>query len=365
LGAANRHLRGDLSHNEKAVKFFVSSRGFSAHVAQLSKAPSSVENSASRTRLVLPALLLVALAAVFLLWRDQATDAFPTPAGEVAVKQPIIVGEPLVEVLEIADAPPDMSDVVTIAAPGPTDGFRTTGTLLPADRLEPTGIEGIPNLAILYSELAAAARAGDLEAAWKLGGGLSVCGSHFRQLSKLEKRIHPHRVLADEVSRDREFAEVSAAMERPTFKTRDANCKGVTKEQVTEAEDWLLLAANQGDQTAAHYYVNNMQGRLGELALDPPALMRFRTNASRLMHRDASQCVGTAFNWLSIAYQIGTFETRDQVRAVAYGAVFAWAAGDLQPQISRLNFGQPPLSPLQARQAQDLARRLYQAYCRI
>ncbi len=325
---------------------------------------SSVKNSISRNSFISAVSVLVALAAAFLFWWVQADDSLPTPTSELVVTQPIVEDEPLVEVLEIAAQPATAGDVVTIAAPGPTDRFRTAGTLLPADRLEPTGINGQPDLANLYAELAAAARAGGLEAAWKLGGGLAVCASHFSQLTKLESRIHPDRILADEQTRDREFAEVADAMERPSFKTRDANCKGVTKEQVAEAEDWLLLAANQGDQTAAHYYVNNMQGRLGELALDPPALMRFRANASRLMHRDASQCVGTAFNWLSIAYRIGTFENRDPVRAVAYNAVFAWAAGDLQPQISRLNFGQPPLTLLQARQAQDLARRLYEAYCR-
>jgi len=323
-----------------------------------------LKHSLSRYKTVSAAIAMAALFAAFLFWRVQATVDSQTPAVKPAVTLPIVVDQPLIEVLEIAAEPLELGDVVTIAAPGPTDRFRTAGTLLPADRLEPTGVDGQPDLANLYAELAAAARAGDLEAAWKLGGGLAVCGSHFRHLAELENRTHPDRMLADEQTRDREFAEVAARMERPTFKTRDANCKGVTKTQVAEAEDWLLLAANQGDQTAAHYYVNNMQGRLGELALDPPALMRFRANASRLMHRDASQCVGTAFNWLSIAYRIGTFENRDPVRAVAYNAVFAWAAGDLQPQISRLNFGQPPLTLLQARQAQDLARRLYEAYCR-
>ncbi len=336
-----------------------------SHAACLTTALSTLKHSLSRYKSVLAAIALLASVVALLFWWNQALDSSSTATIEPVVNPSDQPDQPLVEVLEITEEPLATGEVVTIAAPGTILTIRETGTLLPADRLEPTGIDGIPDLANLYSELAAAARAGDLEAAWKLGGGLMVCGSHFRYLSKLEGRIHPDRMLADEKTRDQEFADVAARMERPTFKTRDANCKGVTKEQVAEAGDWLLLAANQGDQTAAHYYVNHMQGQLTELALDPPALMRFRANASRLMHRDASQCVGTAFNWLSSAYQIGTFETRDPVRAVAYGAVFAWAAGDLQPQISRLNYGQPPLTPLQARQAQDLAHRLYQTYCRI
>ncbi len=363
MRSAGRQLPGDLPHFSIVAKFSRTRHVLTCSL--LNKGTLTLQYSLSRYKSVLAAVALLASVAALLFWWNQALDSSSTATIEPVVNPSDQPDQPLVEVLEITEEPLVIGDVVTISAPGPTDGFRKVGSLLPTDKQEINNIDGQPDLANRYDELAQAARAGDLEAAWRLGAGLSVCGTHFWQLAKLEGRTHPHRRFADERSRDQEFEEVAAAMEHPSFKTRDANCQGVTKEQVAEAGDWLLLAANQGDQMAANYYVNQMVGQLAQLATDPPALMRFRANASRLMHRDAAQCVGIAFDNLRNAYRYGSFETRDPVRAVAYGAVFAWAAGELQPQISTLNYGQPPLTPLQARQAQDLAHRLYQAYCRI
>lgn len=273
------------------------------------------------------------------------------------------VDETRVETLKLTAQPLEVHDPDVFSAPGAMSKLKQADS--PALRAAPDAMDiyGQPDLAARYDALAEAARAGSVEAALRLGSGLAACSIQQRIVARIESRLFPGRHFDSANDRDQELARVEREMLAPAFVALERSCAGITESQSQESADWFLLAAQSGDSLAAHNYVNEMVGRLPDLATDIPALMQFRSRASTLMHRDASQCVGTAFYWLSAAYANGTFETRDPVRAAAYGAVFNWAAQNAQPTTSSLTPRGVVLSPLQIRQAQDLANRIFRAYC--
>ncbi len=296
-------------------------------------------------------------------WHYSNRSPAALAAADAVAEPSTYADETRVETLELAAQPLEVRNPDVFSVPGAMSKLKQADS--PVLRVVPDAMDmfGQPDLAMRYAALAVAARDGSVEAALRLGSGLAACSIQQHIVARMESRIFPGRHFDSATDRDQELARVEREIQAPAFVARERNCAGITEAQSRESADWFLLAAQGGDSLAAHNYVAAMAGRLSELATDIPSLMRFRSRASTLMHRDASQCVGTAFYWLSSAYANGTFEARDPVRAAAYGALSNWAAQNTQPATSSLTPRGISLSPLQIRQAQDLANRIYRAYC--
>ena len=220
---------------------------------------------------------------------------------------------------------------------------------------------GFPDLGAHYASYVARAEAGDTLAALELGGALMVCGLLFQEMDRLHASLHPDVIRRDDAETAAAVDRVQSRLNSAFFRARMDNCKGIPQQDTESAGDWLERAARAGDALAAHLYIDFWLARLDQLATDPPRLMRFRANASGFMHRDAARCIPSAYLRLQQAYQLGTFETRDPMLALAFGSVFAWLLGEASYD---LETRAPNATPIQILQAQALANRLFDRYCR-
>lgn len=307
---------------------------------------------------------LSALIAALLLagwWtRQHASPAIPV-SGPVADATPSVAALPASDLQRLLEGLPNVTADAdaprSLGSPGVASRVSTVedhaGGSVPA--------VGLPAVGSNYASFMARAEAGDTLAALQLGGALMVCGHLFQEMDRLHASLHPDVIRRDDAETAAAVDRVQSRLNSAFFGARMDNCKGIPQQDTESAGDWLERAARAGDALAAHLYIDFWLARLDQLATDPPRLMRFRANASGFMHRDAARCIPSAYLRLQQAYQLGTFETRDPMLAMAFGSVFAWLLGEASFD---LETRAPNATPTQILQAQALANRLFDRYCR-
>ncbi|UXI69427.1 hypothetical protein [Tahibacter amnicola] len=145
------------------------------------------------------------------------------------------------------------------------------------------------------------------------------------------------------------------------------DCKGVDKQKIATAFDWLLRAANAGSIEAAIRYAyigDESLGSKAEMIANPEATIRYRENALRLLQSSAAQGSVEALSMLSDEYRSGGLVKQNPVLAYAYK--YAQSLVSL-PNAAReeilANLGQG-LSTSEIELARDKGRQIAERCCR-
>jgi len=139
-----------------------------------------------------------------------------------------------------------------------------------------------------FAELERRALAGDLQANCRLAADLDLCLSRRKRVGQIN--IHARRAGAAEPgSKDEAFHASIAARLALQSERAEAVCAGVTPEQTARAWEFLLRAAELGDDRAALRFVVNppldAQNFLGDLS----GWEAYRSNAARMLELSVSR----------------------------------------------------------------------------